>query len=97
MGLFKHKITALAGVVNYLEKHYPESEAYKGIKTEKIGRTYVSVNYKSVNDLMKEFRLQHSDKLPSKNIDRNAEFIQRNWQSFTQFLKQKSIKNENNF
>ena len=90
MGLFKHKITALAGIVNYLEKRFPDSEAYKGITEERIGNKYVTVNYTTVNELMIEFRKQHSEKLPSKNIDRNAEFIQKNWSNFVKFLKKKN-------
>lgn len=86
MGLYKHKITALAGIVNFLEKHYPLSQAVKGIKTEKICKSYVTVNYKSVNDLMKDFRKQKNGQF-SKNIDRNAEYIQKNWREFITYLK----------
>lgn len=86
--LFKHKITALAGIVNYLEIRYPESEAYKGIETQKISTRYVTVNYTTVNDLMKDFRKQHNTKLlPSKNIDRNAEYVQKHWKDFILYLK----------
>lgn len=86
MGLYKHKITALAGIVNFLEKHYPLSQAVKGIKIEKICKSYVTVNYKSVNDLMKDFRKQKNGQF-SKNIDRNAEYIQKNWREFITYLK----------
>ena len=87
MGLFKHKITALNGVLNFLENRFPNSEAYKGIKTEKYCRKYITTDYGSVNKLMIEFRKENSEKLPSKNIDKNAEFIQRNWSEFVEYVK----------
>lgn len=93
MGLYKHKITALAGIVNFLEKHYPESPAVKGIKTEKICKSYVTVNYKSINDLMKEFRKEHNPKFePSKNLDRNAEYVQKHWKDFVFYLRNNLLK-----
>lgn len=36
---------------------------------------------------MIEFRKQTSDKLPSQNMRKNAEFVQRNWNEFRKFLK----------
>ena len=84
--LYGHKITALAGVVNFLEKRFSESEAYKGIKTEKVCKRYITVNYESVNELMKDFRKEKNGQF-SKNIDRNAEFVQKNWSEFVEYLK----------
>ena len=84
--LYGHKITALAGVVNFLEKRFPESEAYKGIKTEKVCKKYITVNYASVNELMKDFRKEKNGQF-SKNIDKNAEYIQKNWGEFVEYLK----------
>lgn len=85
MGLYKHKITALAGVVNYLEKNFPESEAVKGIKVETIHKRYTTVNYKSVNGLMIDFRKEYNGQF-SKNIDKNAEYVQKNWKEFKKYL-----------
>lgn len=81
--LYGHKITAFNGVLNFLEYKYPESQFLYSFRKLPECKGH----FHSVNLLMIEFRKQNSDKLPSQNMHKNAEFVQRNWNEFRKFLK----------
>lgn len=82
---YGHPATAINGVALYIQRKYPESTVVQDIRK--------SGHFKALNDFMKEYR-KSRDSTPSKDMDRNAMYIQNNFTPFAEYCKQKLTDNE---
>lgn len=77
---YGHPATALNGVALYIQRKYPQSSVTQMIRK--------SGHFKALNDFMREYRKSRSSN-PSKDMDRNAMYIQNNFTPFAEYCKQK--------
>lgn len=77
---YGHPATALNGVCLYIQNKYPNSYVSQSIR--------INRNFRAVNDFMKEYRISRGSK-PSKDMDKNAIYIQNNFTPFAEYCKLK--------
>lgn len=77
---YGHLATAISGIMKYVQLNYPDS--YVTVDIQKNKRLF------ELGNLLSEYR-QSRGSNPSKDIDKNAKYIQNDFQSFVEYCKQK--------
>ncbi|GEM_PF-1960999 len=86
---YGHPATATNGILNYIRNKYPSSYLIDSLK-ENVPKDqwHAVISLKGLNKFMQEYRLSRGNN-PSKNLDKNAQYIQNDFKSFAEFCKVK--------
>ena len=86
---YRHRSTAVNGVLNYIQTKYPECELLKTLADDiPKNQRHKVINLSGVNKFMKGYRISRGSN-PSESIYKNALYIQQNFKPFAEYCKQK--------
>ncbi len=85
---YGHRATAFNGVFNHVFNKYPKAKDILGFYDKiPVDQRHCRYNDKGLSEFMWDYIVSKGGK-PSKDIHKNAQYIQKDFQSFIQYCKQ---------